>query len=177
MKKWFFILLVFAGLVFFFLFTGPGLDIMIKLPDSNREAAWAPFAYYYIGRLHSITGRHEEGIEVYRLIQECYWEDLKDKKFVESDVWRHYVPKALFYEGVGYEELGDGELRAADKSRTQGDESSYDTHMAEARYRYLNALECYKSFISNFTDDVLYSSANQRHSKLLTKLGMLHSPG
>ena len=176
MKKWFFIFVVFAALVFFFLFTGPGLDILIKLPDSNRKAGWAPFAYYYIGRLHSITGRHDEGTEVYRLVQECYWKELKDEKFVESDVWRHYVPKALFYEGVGCEEMGDAELLSAEKYRAQGDESSYETHVADAKEYYINALECYNSFIAYFTDDVLYSSANQRHSKLLMKLGMLHSP-
>ncbi len=162
MKRLIIILIVLFVVFGFFLFTEPGLDILQGIPDSNRGASWAPFAYYYISRLHSVVGRHERSIEICGLIQKSYWKEMGDASYIENEYGMYYVPAALYYEGVGQEALGDVELAEADKRRAKGDDAGADAYRLKAQRYYANARECFLSFTDNFNLHELYPKANRR---------------
>jgi hypothetical protein len=174
MKKTIIIALLVLAVLCFFLFSEPWLDLIKRLPDSNKGASWAPFAYYYISRLHAVVGRHERVVEICRLMQETYGDE-KSASYIKSENGRYYMPAALFYEATSLEALADGELNDADKLRAKGDSTGHAENADKALEHLYAAQDCLETFTDNYTYDELYSDANKHLNRIRVKLSNLRA--
>ena len=171
MKKILYTIVILGAATGFFLFSAPGLDILKKAPDSNREATWAPFMYYNIARLHESMGRHDTAVEIYDEMLKTYDRDRRRSgQFVEHDLSRHYVPYALYRKGICLKKMGDKEYARASAQRSEGKSKEAEESAALSEKYHTQACRIFREFIDKYVRHKLYPEANRLYNELQINL-------
>lgn len=169
MKKLLYTIIVLGGAAGFFLFSSPGLDILKGLPESNRKAVWAPFAFYNIGRLHEGMGRYDSAMEMYDEMLKTY-DRRRSGQYVEHELSKHYIPYTLYRKGVCLKKMGDQEYNLSTSLRREGknDEAAESQRLSKKHYQ--DASQIFREFIDKHAYHKLYPDANRLYSELQVEL-------
>ena len=169
MKKILYTIVILGGLIGFFFFSTPGLNILKGLPDAHKGASWAPFAYYNIARLREAMGRLERAGETYQQMLDTYDANRNTTAFVKNNLSRHYVPYALFRRAVCLEKLGDNEYNQYTGEHAKGQETEAYKSLALSEDHYGQAYLLFREFVYNYNDHKLYSEANRHLNDIQIK--------